>query len=52
MLRHCSYVCQQIAGTNHGQYAMVVLSGTGNNPLPKVDMNLLRNSLGDLDILN
>lgn len=49
--RHCNYIWQQISGADRGQFAMVVLEGTGDNPMPDVDLALLRGALQSQGLL-
>lgn len=50
IMRHCTYIWQQVAGTNRGEFEMAVLEGTGLNPNTEFDLKLLKDTLQKLGI--
>ncbi len=47
---HCTYIWQQLAAENRGEFAMVVLEGTGDTPMPEVDKHRITQALLSLGI--
>ena len=50
-LAHCRHIWQQISSNNRGQFAMTVLRGTGDEPVPDVDKARICEALNTLDLL-